>query len=1221
VNCPNCRAENPPGARFCHQCGHQLPALCTNCGTALQENARFCHNCGHPVQSTSQTESLQPPDPSISTPQSPTDQVIRRYLPKELLARLEHARSSHLMSGERRIVTILFCDVQGSTAAAARLDPEEWAEIMNGAFEHMIQPIYRYEGTVARLQGDGLLAFFGAPVAHEDDPERAVLAGLEIVAAIQPYKEQVHRRWKIDLNVRVGVNTGLVVVGEVGSDLRVEYTALGDAINLAARMEQHAQPGSVLVAEPTYRLIAPLFDVEVIDNLEVKGYTQTLRAFRPLRRKEQPGDTRGLPGLSAPLIGRQEQMRNLQKAADQLQQGQGQVVSIIGEAGLGKSRLVQELERQLRSSHPSIQWLEGRTLSYQSNLPFAPFIDLLARFLDLPAQAAYPELLDRLYPIVRDKAGELAPFLGYLTGTQLDEQAAERIQYIQPQRLRATLFSKVGRLFELLLTHSSLVLYLDDLHWSDPTSIELLQSLLPLTERLPLMVITAFRPLQSEPSWQYHQTAKENLGDRYQALQLQPLSEVESRQLVASLLNIEDLPESVRSRILEKSEGNPFFVEEIIRSLLDGGHIIRENGRWRAAGEIEKVKLPATLNGVITARLDRLPEDARRVLQAAAVLGREFSARVLSAVVPASDKPLFEHLDEFQRRDLVREIQPHPQQTFSFKHVLTQEAAYQSILLSNRRELHRMSAEAIEDRDPHAAAEIAHHLVEARLTGRAIPYLVQAGQQANQAYAAEEAIRYFRTALESDASDPAQLVQIYEGLGSALTFTNRIPEALQVYQEMLAKAESNGSIAMQISALNKLASVTALNMGKFQEAETLLDQAEMLANQHHEKAGLPEANLLRCQICTARADFENVVYYMDQVVQIGQELDNQEYVAMGLNHVALSLIYLTRFKQAEERAREGLKTARQIGDRIHEAELLSETWPLLAFHHGDLEQAEGYLHQGLEIANRIQYLEAEAMATYFLGEISRWQGDYEDALRHATSALEIALPLEEYLPFLLAPVLGSLGMIYLEISPSFHEKTVDLHRHALRLLENPMGTMTGGLPWADLGLCAVMIGDLPLAQTVIETCLSTPNTYALLERPRHLAASAQIAGAEGDWQEARRLAAEARTFAETRGLRHHIPLTALVEGQVNVQAGEPEAALQALEVAHREAEAMGMHPILWQAHAAAAQAYAALGQPALADGERSAAESVLLDIASGIRDTELRELYLKSHQPKVIAHS
>ncbi len=759
MNCPNCQTANPEGARFCFNCGNALPQVCSNCGASLQPEARFCHNCGQPVQTAAPApgavgDAAAAPTPQIASPPRKSAK-LERYIPKELLAKREAARSSNLMEGERRVVTILFCDVKGSTQAAAQLDPEEWAEIINGAFEYMIQPIYRYEGTVARLQGDGLLAFFGAPIAHEDDPQRAVLSGLDIVAASREYGKEIVDRWGIEFKVRVGINTGLVVVGAVGSDLRVEYTALGDAINLAARMEQNAEPGTVLVAEPTYKLTAPLFAFEKVEGLKVKGKDEPVTAYRALKAKAEPGSLRGIVGLEAPLIGRQAQLAVLSSAANEIMHGRGMVVSVMGEAGLGKSRLIAEFHKSSQANEDfDVHWLEGRALSYETRTPFASFIDLFQDFFGLqPGESdadQYASIESRVEALLPGQGEETAPFIASLLGLELEGEAAERVRYLEPPQLRGTIFAHTAGLLSGLLASRPVILYIDDLHWADPTSLELLQSLLSLTDQAPLLILAAFRPRRQEPSWEFHERAQRDYGHRYQAINLSPLDESQSRQLVASLLDIDDLPESVRGKILDKSEGNPFFVEEVIRSLLDNQLVVRLNDRWQAAGEIENIDLPDTLNGVITARLDRLDETTRHVLQSAAVIGREFSPEVLAQVADPVEQmeQLKSILVELQRRELVREKSVIPQHIYSFKHVMTQEAAYSSLLLSNRRELHRRAAEALLARSPEAAGEIARHLVEARLTSRALPYLVQAGDRAARAYATEEAIGYYRQALE-----------------------------------------------------------------------------------------------------------------------------------------------------------------------------------------------------------------------------------------------------------------------------------------------------------------------------------------------------------------------------------------------------------------------------------------------------------------------------------------
>ncbi len=1087
----------------------------------------------------------------------------------------------------------------------------------------MIQPVYRYEGTVARLQGDGLLAFFGAPIAHEDDPQRAVLAGLDIVKASRRYGEEVKNRWGLDFDVRVGINTGLVVVGAVGSDLRVEYTALGDAINMAARMEQTAQPGTVQIAEPTYKLIAPLFNFEVIEGLEIKGREKPVTAYRALGRKVEPGSLRGIEGLYAPLIGRKTQMDTLWSAADELHQGRGQVVSVIGEAGLGKSRLITEFRKGVMADPKlNIKWLEGRALSYDTATPFAPFIDLFNGFFALQAketvQAQFAHITSRLESSFPGRGEEMAPFIATLLGLDLENEAAERVKYLEPPQLRGTIFAHVSGLIEGLLASQPVVLYLDDLHWADPTSLELLESLLPLTDRAPLMILTAFRPHRQEPSWGFHEKAERDYYHRYRMISLNPLDQGQSRELVANLLHVEDLPEKVRAKILEKSEGNPFFVEEVIRSLLDGGQVVRVNGHWQATKEIDKIDLPDTLIGVITARLDRLDDSSKYVLQAAAVLGREFSTEILADIADSTDsiEPV---LVDLQRREMVREKSRFPSRTFMFKHVLTQEAAYNSVLLSNRRELHRRAAEALIARDPEAAGDISRHLLEARQAARAVPFLVEAGEKASKAYSTEEAIGYFQRAIElqTTVNDPGLMRRAYEELGGALSLANRIPEAQNIFEDMLALAESSGDIPMQISALNKLAAVTALQLGQFQEAEPLLVRAENLSREHEERSSFPETAIIRCQMCTAQADFSGVMAYMGEVIEIGEDLGNKEHIAMGLEHVASSLVYLTEFEQALEKAQEGLKVAREIGDRDHEAWLLSMSLPICYIRNGDFTAARTALEEGLQVATKIGALGPLTIAAYLLAEIARWQGEYETALRFGKLSLQAASPLEPFMPFFVVPALGSLGMVYLEISEEFTDEIADFHLHALRLLESPLGKMSGGTAWADIGHCAIALGDLKVAEEVTELGLSYPNMFMLLERPRHLSAAALLASTKGEHGEAVSLAAEGRAYAEERGMCHLYPLSALIHGKVLIANGEIEAGLEALEQAESEALELGMRPIVWQARAAAADVLVTTGQTKQAEAKREAAKAMVAEIANLFEDQDLREAFLRNALVKI----
>jgi len=349
MECSNCQTENPDIAKFC-----------MNCGTSLLEDA------GNRGGARLASEKVNGENTKFN---------LDRYLPQELITKLESARSRNEMVGDRRIVTMLFCDVKGSTAAAEKVDPEIWTDIMNGMFEYMIRPIYKYEGFVPRLMGDAILAFFGAPITHEDDPQRAVLAGLEIQKGIKPYAEEIRNRYGLEFGLRVGINTGLVVVGEIGSDLRMEYTALGDAINLAARMEQTAQVGTIQISNETYKLVAPFFETQSLGGIEVKGKSVPVQTYRVQGVKSTPGQLRGLEGLSSPIVGRDTEIALLKNRLKGLVEGKGSVVAVVGEAGLGKSTLIATLRKSNMGS--DISWLRGESLSYTRSISYYPWRQII----------------------------------------------------------------------------------------------------------------------------------------------------------------------------------------------------------------------------------------------------------------------------------------------------------------------------------------------------------------------------------------------------------------------------------------------------------------------------------------------------------------------------------------------------------------------------------------------------------------------------------------------------------------------------------------------------------------------------------------------------------------------------------------------------------------------------------------------------------------------------
>ena len=518
MKCWNCGFENPPNAKFCNNCGQAQERACPNCGTKNTAGAKFCSNCGTNLQTAAAAPSAPTPAKAIPRAAETPQALIEKYMPKEIASKLEAARSSRSMEGERRIVTILFCDVKGSTAMAEKMDPEEWADIMNRAFKYLIEPVYRYEGTVARLMGDAILAFFGAPIAHEDDPQRATLAGLDILNGIGEYRDKVRREKDLDFAVRVGLNTGLVVVGNIGNDLKYEYTAMGDAINLASRMQTAADPNTILISENTHRLITALFDFEDRGQLEVKGKTEPIHVYRVLEARKGAVKTRGIVGLGSPMVGRRREFSTLMQILDDLLEGRGSIVSIIGEAGLGKSRLVAEWQKAAFAAVGSekLRWVEGRCLSYGAAMAHHLSTDILRGLVGAPAGSSEEETRTALWQTVEqvlgDEMKEVYPYLGHLLGIKLEEDMAARVKYLDGPALQAKYISATKRLMQALAQSAPTIIVCEDIHWADPSSVELGLQVLSIVGETRLVIVYVTRQDKDAPGWKLIQQGHEIAG-------------------------------------------------------------------------------------------------------------------------------------------------------------------------------------------------------------------------------------------------------------------------------------------------------------------------------------------------------------------------------------------------------------------------------------------------------------------------------------------------------------------------------------------------------------------------------------------------------------------------------------------------------------------------------------------------------------------------------------
>jgi class 3 adenylate cyclase len=597
---------------------------CPRCEAAIQAEARFCMSCGLPL-----------------TPASPDDEDRQARLaataPVPLVDKMRRAK----LTGERKPVTALFADVVGSTSLAEQMDPEDWTQIINEAFDLMSQAVFRYEGTIAQLQGDALLAFFGAPVAHEDDPERAVRAALDMVASVDEFAGQLKRSHGIEFRIRAGINSGPVIVGNVGSDLRYEYTALGDAVNIAARMQTAAEPGTVLITSDTLRLATGAFEVEDLGEIEVKGKAERVHAYRVVSTALTPHSRRGLGGmgLDSPMVGRDTQLAELVGLWQVVLAGRGRVAFVIGEPGIGKSRLLAELRRSIVDGTPADskpRWVECRCISYGQSLPYHLLLDLVRALLELPmaeggatSRARFDE---RLRAILGEQADDVSAYLAHLLGLPLTPDEVDRTR-LDPDALQQRYAASTHRLTRALSAEDPMVLVAEDVHWADPASVAVFQMLLPLIAQQRVLAIAALRRDTEAPGWGLVAEARQRFGQALTEITLEQLNDSDSRALVANLLVIESLPDNVRDAILARADGNPFFVEEVVRMLIERGVIVRRGDRWQATADIEHIEIPTTLHGLLLGRIDQLPDAAKRSLRVASVIGRQFPVRVLERVL------------------------------------------------------------------------------------------------------------------------------------------------------------------------------------------------------------------------------------------------------------------------------------------------------------------------------------------------------------------------------------------------------------------------------------------------------------------------------------------------------------------------------------------------------------------------------------------------------------
>jgi ABC-type transport system substrate-binding protein/class 3 adenylate cyclase len=651
---------------------------------------------------------------------------------------------SGITAGERRIVSVLVADVAGSTAIAERLGPERSKFLFDDVVGLMREEVERLGGTLAQLTGDGILALFGAPTAHEDDAERAVRTALAIHEALARYAAEIAPAYGIELAARVAVNTGPVVVPSGAAPPDQLYNALGDTVNVAARLQSHAGTAGVAVGPETARQLEASFELEPLGEVELKGKSAPIAAFRVGGERAEPVAT-----ALTPLVGRERELSELEDVLLRLVDGRGAIVTVTGEPGIGKSRLKSEARARFGTR---VRFLEGHAVRYAQEIPYWSLRELLRDWLGLgvsdPEARVRLELRAALAAVLGDEAREAYSFLAGALGLPLEREQSGRLAELSPDAVQQQTFESVKALVSALAAERPLCLVFEDLHWADEPTLALLEELFAATDDDAFALVLSYRTEHDHAAWDLAEHARRRYRHRFVELALEPLEPQAALGLAASAAGAE-LPDAVAALLAERSGGNPFFLEEALRDLLERGVLRRVNGRYELANGAEDVAVPALVQEALQARLDRLDEPTREVVSVAAVVGRSFGTPLLERIVPAEE--LRPALSELQRLDLVVEERRRPAPEYRFRHGLVQEVAYDRLVTSRRRELHRIVGEALEQLHPDSPQEVygllARHFTQAGEATRAIDYLLKAADAARAIYADEEAIALYTQAL------------------------------------------------------------------------------------------------------------------------------------------------------------------------------------------------------------------------------------------------------------------------------------------------------------------------------------------------------------------------------------------------------------------------------------------------------------------------------------------
>ena len=932
---------------FCGKCGSKLEAVCPECNFANPPEFAFCGKCGHSL-----TKPIEPVHREVSLDEKIAK--IQRYLPKGLTEKILAQRDR--IEGERKQVTVMFCDMEGFTGLSARLGPEKAYDIMDQVYEILIHKVHDYEGTVNEMTGDGVMALFGAPIALEDAPQRAIRSAMAIHREMARFSDTIkHGEAGMQtLKMRIGIHAGPVVMGTLGNDLRVEFKAVGDTVNLASRMEGLAEPGATYVTGEVFRLTEGLFRFEALGKKRVKGKEELVDVYRviaPSTRKTR-FDVSAERGLT-PFVGRDRELELLLDGFDRAKAGRGQAFSIVSEAGVGKSRLLYEFRKAL--SNEDLTFLEGRCLSYSRGVAYHSIIDILKSNFYIQEGDEDPEIVEKVKNGLKILGADEATTLPYLRELLSPrESGLEKIQ-IAPETMKTRIIEALNRIVLKGSEIRPLIMAFEDLHWIDRSSEECLKYFLDAISGAKVFLIFTYRP-EFVHTW--------GAKSYHSQLNLNRLSNREVLKMVAYLLGTPDIARDLEELILEKTEGVPFFLEEFIRSLIDLEMIQRRDGKCQLAKKIQDMGIPSTIQDVIMARVDSLPEGAKEVLQLGSAIEREFSHELIKQVIMLPEQELLSQMSVLKDSELLYERGIFPKSTYIFKHALTREVVYNSLILKKRTEIHEKIAKSIEDLHQDRLEEfyemIAYQYSMSGNTRKAYEYLKLSAKKATRSHSMWEALSFYRKAIEKLKELPS------------------IEENKREHIELIKTAE--GPIRL---------------LGYPEDSLTILQQGESLAEELGDKRAIAQLSNAIGLCYTSSGDPLLAARYHERCFEEAKNLDDIELMAQTARVLCLSYLSSGEIRKIVGIA-PGVSDLLEKTHQEHEffGEPICVYAVIQALYGMYMGGVLGNFNKGEQLLERVLSLAVEINEPYTLGAIEWacgifyvWKGDSENIIKHCDNCI------------------------------------------------------------------------------------------------------------------------------------------------------------------------------------------------------------------------------------------